>query len=457
MDTKISSSVMKPVARAVHGTHVDQDVLPQTLSSFSLNATSLTESIFYLPNTVYSLGESSLSFNLAVTAAAANFNNLWALGNVCIDSISLYNSAGVYLANIDSHGEFSRAVLPLKTDSTELHSLDSSLGSTTLALSKAGDRGGGMASSNFIASSTFTVGPSGTRLVGSAYASANRGYLEPQYVKAIGAAAGATFYNVCIPFTQFVHTILADKENAFWNDQLQLRIRWSPCNKIGYDNGSTTLTTLTSPTALVAASVADLKVILAVEKSPDAVALAVAKTKSGYSKLIPYVYTFNQSSAGTSSSQQIQLNRGFGKRLLNTVCVSYNNLSSSGFTAWDINNLANEKITSFNTYLDSAQLQINNVLCNNSDDYVLMKSMLRDTVTGLSSNVYKHNHVWVDSWRDPNISYSQYDDSVADGLDLSVNRTYALNKIQPSATLRDFIFCIVQRELSVGPGGIMIA
>ena len=449
----VSKAIMKGGGKSIHGLHQEMVVNPQTLSGFPLNQSSLTESLFYLPNTCMSLGESSLSFNLAVTAGAVGWNALWACGNTIIDSISLYTSSGVFLANIDSQAEFSRAILPLSTKVADLPTLDSSLGSTTLALSKAGDRGSGLFCSNSASSATFAVGASGTRIQAGAYAPADRSYTEPQYIKAVGASAGASFYNVSIPFKSFKHTLLADEENLYFNDSLQLRVRFNNTLKLGYINGNADINVLTTTTGILACAIAELQVILAVEKDPQAVAVAIAKCNSGYSKLVPYVTTFSQSSSGTSSSQLVQLNRGFGKKLLNIVSASYSSLDTTGFTKWDINNVANAKITSFNTYLDSTQQQINLVQCNNNDDYEIMKSMLKGTVTGLSSNVYKYNRVFCDSWRDPLVSYADYDDNVEDGIDLSINRTYSLNKTQVNGTYKDYMWVIAQRVLTISAGG----
>jgi hypothetical protein len=454
---------------ASHGSYRQNRVLPLNQSSVPLNPSSSTETQIEFPNKVFNLAKSSLDFNVEIPATAARYTYTHKLGQSMIERISLYTREGIYLADLTSAFEFTNAVSPYVEKLDDLMDKDSNRGAATAAT--ANDKGSSLSRSSVAVPTTFVAAgyvANGTRIAADGTNEApDVGLTEPTYFTG-SDLAGPVFMKYSVPLKSFHHTLLALDKDLYFGQALQMRVHWQSASKIGWTSNSVSNVSL-GPAAPIATTIqlTNIRLQLAVETDPDIIQSVVGKVQSSGMKLtIPYVYSQSFSTpSGTSSSIQYRYNRTHGKRLLNIYSTVLNSVST-GRRCVDNNNVDIEtaplsgiffpaKVVSFQSQLDNTNLTENRPLCGaENEDYVLMRDMMKGSLIQ-SSNVYKANRVWIDSWRAGRTCDWPAMDQVHDGISLDVEHIYSQDfTTNPTpAAYRIFTFAVVQRDLMINADG----
>lgn len=459
----VSQEISYAPKRSEHGAYRMSRVLPLNGQTATLSASSTTEVLLEIPNKVVNLSKSSLEFEMQVAepTTASAITRLHALGLTMIDRCSLYTREGVYLADVNNCGQYTRAMNPYLTKLQELIQADDARGAATSAAAKAASKGHNNFASN-VAVPTATPGtangPNGTRVTAAGAAGApDKGTTEMCYffqgIARNGSAAGQINVNYSIPLSAIHHTVMSLNKDLFFNQALVLRIQFAPTNRLGWAAPSATDIATSAENIANAVTLSGIRLALAVESNPRIVDAIVSKVKtSGMSTIIPYVYSYLYSSpSGTSSSVQQRINRGHGRRLL-AVYHSVMNTTGTGRLAFDQSNVGDAKVVSYYSSLDNQRMQESTPLCAECDDYALHRDLAEGSCIQ-SANVYDYNKVHVDAWRGGRMCDWKDADDVEDGLSLDSERIWAINLTTASAAHRQYTNVVCQRQLSIEPSG----
>lgn len=429
------------------------------VSSLTLQQSSPTEVQYEVPNKVLNYGASGLDFDLTVAAGGAGVvNSLHTCGHVMLDRVELRTREGVRLVDVNYYSDYSRATLPYLTKHDQFMSDAASRGGLTPALASIVGKGSNLFKCDAAAGTTPvpSSGKAGYRINsgGSALEAVANSYTSPNYVTSSGANAAMTI-SYHIPFDEIRQSLLALDKTTYWGQSLILVFHYSPVNKIGWQSDNTLVATPTPITAAV--TVTNMRVMLAVETSSRIVeSLVQTVQQRGMQLMVPYVWSYLQPSGATTDSNfNLRINSGFGQRLTSVFSAVANN-TPTGITAVDINNglAANTKVEELQTALDNTPLQEYRIQCNKNEDFEIMEPMLKGCViNGVSC--YRHNRVFIDSWREgPSCDYHMNDNAmIADGLDLSSDRTYAVNYTKPAVDQRHFYWLACQRTVNIQSNG----
>ena len=421
----------------------------------TLQTGSTQEITFELPNKVYNLARSSLDFNMNVPLTATKVNSIHSLGTSAIDRFSIYTREGIFLTDMVNFAQFSRVVTPLVTKHDDFMDNDSSRGAATEAAAKLADKGHNMFKSDSVrgAASAAVSARQGQRVAagGAALESNSESYTSPQYF-VTSADGGALNINYSIPLSEIHHSLSSVDRVMYFGQSLLVRVHFAPTDRMGFAADDFALTTKGNLASAIVIS--EVKIYLAVETNPVVVQGLVNRVQSqGLQVMVPYVYGYQYSSpANTDTSVQQRLNAGHGQRLLNTYHALFH-LTNSGTTSMDVSNVANDKLVSFQTSLDNNNLQEYVPLCANNEDYDIMKPILKGSVIS-SSDQYRYNRVWVDSWRKgPSASWKERDGTEMDGLELTSERIWQIAQTGSGAAFRQHSWFVVQRTLTISPNG----
>lgn len=435
---------------------------------------------FELPNKVYNLSKSLLEFNLNVPLTVTKVTNLWSLGQSMIDRMSIYTREGVYLCDLTSFAQFSRAVTPYVTKLEDMLDNDNSArGSAT----KAAAQYLGKSSNNFRSDQVAGTAPSGLASKNGDRIGASSSEADPPVEVApayesnsvsytshnafiTSADGGAINVEYSIPMSEFHHSIASVNRVMYFGQSLILRVHLNSLARIGWTSDAYDVANAAD---ISAATVSGLRVLLAVETNPVVVQGLVNRVQSsGLQVIVPYVYSYLYNSpAGSSSAVQQRVNAGFGQRLLNIYHTMFNRLDKSA-TSMDVSNghAKNAKLVSYQTSLDNNNLQEYLVECDKNQDYQLLKPILKGScIQNLDD--YRHSRVTIDSWRKgPSSEWKDRDATELDGLPLESERIWAINQNTVNegagagnfrqAQYRQYSFFVVQRTLTIAPNGQIV-
>jgi hypothetical protein len=461
MSVSQSSELNYTSELAQHSSARMSRVLPISgTGDITLQTGSTQEVTFELPNKVYNLARSTLDFNMNVAATASHVNSINSLGVQAIDRISLYTREGVYLADMPNFAQFSRVVTPLVTKHDDFMDNEPARGAVTEAAAKLADKGASIFKCDAVrgAAAAGVSDRQGQRVAagGAALESNSESYVSPQYFVTSGTN-GILNINYSIPLSEVHHSLMSIDRVMYFGQSLLLRVHFAPTDRMGFNADDHALTNAAALTSTV--TISEAKVYLAVETNPMVVQGLVKRVQSqGLQVMVPYVYSYQYTSpANVDTSVQQRLNAGHGQRLLNSYHALFH-LTNSGTTAMDINNVGNAKLVSFQTSLDNNNLQEFVPLCANNEDYQLIKPLLKGSVVS-SSDCYRHNRVWIDSWRaGPCASWKERDGTEIDGLELTSERIWQIAQTGSGAAFRQYSWFVTQRTINVSSNGqILIA
>jgi len=442
--------------QANHGSYAFSRILCQGQSSAQLNASSQQEVLIDLPNRVMNLSRSTLDFDLDIPAGVGT-KRLLTIGQSAIERMSLYTRSGVYLADVTNCGIYTRCVTPYVTKHSQLQSADKTQLSADEVTAEQTGKGFFNCASREARTTTAANDRSARRLVatGTGTEDADVSFNESQYFSQGGAAAGS-YLKCSVPLSEFHHTVLSVDKDLYFNQALVMRVSFAGTDKMGGESGSATDALPETVSSLGAVEVKNIRLNLAIETNRDIADQVRGMVMStGLSQVVPYVYPFLYTSppGQTEVSQQQRFNAGHGHSLLNVYTVTANPSTSGVLNADIANKNGTEKITSYQASVDNNLLSEYRPLCDKNEDYVLQRHIMEDSCVD-NANVFRHNRVQINSWRAGKSCQWKDTDTILDGLDLSAERIYNIDKtVQPTSGYRHFIFAVVQRTMSIAPSG----
>ncbi len=478
VNEQVSNSIDYSATKSNHGDYAYSMVFPLSSPSVTLiNSTVQTQ--FEIPNRVYNLNRSLLTFRLQVnepTGGTGYWNHLNCDAMSFLDNMSIVSREGVMIAGINNVNDYTGAVGSYLTKMDEFLEKDAAIGSSTsMALAKTLDKGSFLFRSDDAGDATPTInlGPNGTRIgagVGTTAPvaeAANISYTEPTYFKQCkegnGAAQGACYCNFAIPLKDFYHTICSDDQDLYFNQSIVLNLFWANIAKLGWVGTSATAIETGAGQLTGDITVSDIRLLLACEQNPDLINdIVTLVNKQGMSIPIPYVHSYLYSSpVSTASTMQQKVNLSHGRRMLNYYSFVANNNTSNGLYNYDIsnNNPAADgtmaKVLTTDAFIGSQNLFQFTLQENNNDLYDLMRPLLKGSVIQ-SSNHFRHKRLYCQSFRDgPMVNWLENDGSMIDGKSLETEQNIVINQTTQSAAYRNFLYIITQRQLNIMPNGIV--
>lgn len=441
-----------------HGSYSYTRILPNGSSSAQLNTSSQQEVLLDLPNRVMNLSRSTLDFDLDVPLLAGSTSRLLTVGQSAIERMSVYSRSGVYLADITSCGIYTRCVTPYVTSHSKLQSADKTQLASTVSGAESTGKGFFNCPSRSLADTETPDGRNAKRVTDTGGATttedADVAFNENQYYTQ-GTLGSGSYIKCSVPLSEFHHTVLSVDKDLYFNQALVMRVSFAGTDKMGGSSTSATDPETGKVNNLGAVQVKNIRLNLAIETNreiADGVRGMVMTT--GLSQVVPYVYPylFTNSSPQTSVSQQQRFNAGMGHSLLNVYTVTAN-AATSGLLSADIANKGGtEKITSYQASVDNNLLSEYTPECASNEDYVIQRHLMEDSCIS-NANVFRHNRVQINSWRSGKCVDWKDTDTVLDGLDLSAERIYNIQKTLVSGSYRHYIFAVVQRTMSIAPSG----
>lgn len=471
----IDEALQYEMQMSSHPAYRTSKVIPINNTTITLG-NSIFESQIEVPQKCFNLAKSTLDFRLDYvhTAGTTGFNNFLSLGQTYIDSIFLKTREGLDIVSLYNVDAVTRAVTPYIIRKEDFTENPRNVGSTTALLSTQDQGFNAFRSQEAVTSGPGGVAPLQTRgnalrvdVAGAAFIAGADAYDEPQrFIQTLAAddATADLYRQFSIPLGLIApHSLLSLNKSLYFGQALIMVIRWSQVSRIGWRSAAAAGTT---PVALDGVmTVNNLQLRLAVENNQEVVKSLVDRVNTvGMSLTIPYVYSYVYSvaSSAANATHQQRYNRSHGKKLLNVYSFSMQTAALANLDT-DINNLLASglvdgvnmsKINSFNPQLNNVTLSEYPISCLTAEDYELMKPVIKGSCVA-NVNQYRYDRVWVQSWRKgKSCNYIDCDD-INDGVDLDVELNYSIDYTMGASApaLRLFQVAVVQRTLTVNPGG----
>jgi hypothetical protein len=183
---------------------------------------------------------------------------------------------------------------------------------------------------------------------------------------------------------------------------------------------------------------------------------------SGINLRTDYILAFRNVCNNSLTNINLQIPQMSGTKLKRIMNAVYNS-NETGANTFDCHNLNGEKITTYQTTIDSQTLQNAFVDCTFSTgvrvgntDYRENEKYVKDSVIQ-TIPMYQYNWTHIDSF-DGDDSLKENHQNRDYGLDLDVPRNYLLQLNTPNApatNLAEYSFCILSRMLHIGKDGIV--
>ncbi|MDR3571313.1 MAG: hypothetical protein P4L81_03895 [Candidatus Pacebacteria bacterium] len=460
----LSDSVdYKPVV--MHSGRYRQRALPLNnipAASVAITATGSQLVEWKIPaNTVFNPSRSTMPYQLTIPVQAAgtcvfSFEDTYEICN----SIQFSSAAQPgLLMDLNFANNYVSVARKIDIGDTDFESLDYTSGlycsdATVRAQTAAGAAAAAAARSNYFP-------PTSQLLANNPYGLAAGTYTdqlvleEPQYARSADALNTAMTLTRIIPFSALTHTALGIDKDYVFGEDMYIRMMIAPSYKIGY-----TTSTAGNPTGGIPLSVqptiTGLTLNLAIQVDPVIEEAVRAKFQRGDMKFfIPYQYGWRYATAGAGQiSIQQQLNNGYGKRLKRVLQIPMDGtepMSASASKAYDHQNFNSDKITQYQTLLNSVPLQDQQVVTASMDDYRLNQEFIKGSAIRGSASYY-HNWFHMDSFSNPKhcTTADVLQENVLEGLDLSMPITWTFTATAAKA-LTNYTFAEFIREVHAKP------
>jgi len=408
-------------------------------ANVTLNNTSPAQSTWNISgDDIYNLAQSYMTFDLAVTAST----NVTAVHtDVCpIDSIYLRTSGGTDLVLLSNVQSYVKNMAAMVTPMEDFLSRGPVYGATTAAANLYGENAMCNPSNSLSSTAATTTSTSSQYYYSTAAAGAtpvistvagdgndadsgtDKSYIGKQRLVAAGAAAPggvAMALRYRIPFKYFAGTLFAVDKDLLLGQNFQIIINWSAVNKFAFDVSAFPLTG-TIVAYAGAGSLSSCYLWLAREcNSTICDDLRGQLRNGGIQMLIPWTQCGRSSAnaAGKwSSNNLIQSGTGLALKRVVNVLVSTSETNSLSQNNQNVNGA---KYTDVQSQLNADYLQPQPVLAgSNTQDYWLMRKMLKGTPSVQSVREFQINSVWVDNFSDNVLNSSDWaeDDCKDSGL-----------------------------------------
>lgn len=405
------------------GTYRYQQLVPVSAggSAPTVSLTAQTAIQWEIPSRVVNLSKSYLTFDIQQPAEAA-FVHYYATGKSIIGGISLQSRDGQYLCNMTSNANNFYYVTALPT----------------------------MSINEFLTSDISTTATTNAAIIDT-----NTGILRTSEDKntpikhLASATATAQHLRVHISLNDLAHSIFALNKDIFFGQVMVLTVNFAEGTRMSVIGaGAGTFTAV--PTNVPVLSNVYLQ--LACETNEQLNASLIEKTnKDGVVLNIPYVYTFKQSNATTTSAtQQVRLGSNHGQRLLKVYNSFMNNTETAASCYTPITAGLTVRTAINNQFLQDYALR------HASNELYLFQKNLFIGSGMMSSADFAAWLVYCDNFT-KSLPREHDQDSVVDGLDLTANEIlYQITVGLTSAAFVQYCHCVVQRTLSIQGSQITI-
>lgn len=427
-----------------------------------LQQASKQEIVWDLPVRPRNLSRTYLEFDLVVNTPASDlyYNKVWTKGMSTLNQMELRTRSGTEIVFVDNADQVYNALAPYcnRLENMLQHgtvvpsvSPDSAITTQTSMIHR----------SNALASATPLM-RDGAQQAGSVnYTEEQHFAVGPQRVDAT-PASGATCIHYAIPLSEFFDTFLAEEQDSFFEEVVQLRLNFNEYSKCGWSSSSPTAIGTVAP--LAGATIKNCYLMEALEVDPQAAKDIIRLVRGGKTQRIPFMHVHSEAinDSATQYNRQIKMNQAStGERVLR-ICHFTTNGGERDEKNMDTNNYNNGGVsahkTSFFTSLDSLRLQEIDIQCGGKgDDYNLMKPYLKDSCLQ-SRQHYNESALWSDSFDGVPLSHCREADSVENGLKMAgVERTWQLQQRTPTGTSRqNYVVIVAQKQLVQQSGQILV-
>lgn len=314
--------------------------------------------------------------------------------------------------------------------------------------------------------STVLVPDSNTAIT----AAGGKAYIGRDYVVQVGAvgdgagAGNASLY-ISVPFDKlFCNTVLAEKRLLYIPKNLVIRLTLNPLAKLGFCAGGAA-TPATGTAALAGASMEEVQMIVAYEKSPEIISNMMAAVSSGaMTFLTPFQrILYNAPLAGTSQGTALRINSAMGDLKLRRTYLALFNNTTTGATAYDhscVNpysvSLGTDRVKSVTaeTLDNSPQIDFQpRITANYAEDWEVFAPVLKGSVAGVDLAGYRYRWVLPRLWDEEQSIVRDYTKSK--GVPLTPNEiqySYQLETV--SATNLHFVVGVFERKLAISREGM---
>ena len=462
---------MGEVAKAVPSSHKFQTAVihapryrytafyPQTNStSLQTSATNTNSVIFTIPNIPINFSKSWISWTDREEAATNANKTVTCKAIDCfpIQQIQLATRTGKVLVEVNEFKQWSQIVRWLNMDIQKYRTCNIRDALTTTHGAR-GDVNKPRA--------TVYNGPPANNAI-------SRGLEESMYCVVSGNGEGMT-----LPYRVFLgdacpYTLLALPQDMIFREDLLLKVTFCPYDQVRWaiNNGSSDPNDgpaiKTSATAGLGSFLTDIQLNLAVQTNADLVNALVKEMGANFILSIPFIYSERQTYAQTVThvAPTKSISMAHGQLLRWVLTCGYDGADALN-TANDCSNeeyLANtRRITSYNTQLNSENLQPGLVVCNNADDYKLNYPYMMRSPIGLDIQTYNSRWFHLDAFDDTrgagNGQSTLAKESIVGGIPLYAQGKYhTFNATLPAVRSSTIIqwFC-VQRTLNIKSNGMI--
>ena len=310
----------------------------------------------------------------------------------------------------------------------------------------------------------FTEFPCPSRLIGSAGTVGARPnntltsypYLERLYMSIGGSNTATPILKYRWMLKNIPHSIWSTKLDIPMPNQTYIRFTFAPSSQFAWFGDSATDATANATEYAGSIAWSGVKYYQCVNTN-EAVGNALRAqmmSGSGMEVFAPVVEaTYKNVSTSTSVTNTVRANAALGKRLQRIYTSVYSGVNTIN-DVYNKSNLADAKISSFYSQLNSQRLQNNNLVCANQDEYSLYRQQVSDSGNAiLDINSYKFNFVWCDIFDGTPIN----DMNVYDGgLPLSSEQTYDINFVTVSASYNVYSFAVYLQRFVITKTGLFI-
>jgi hypothetical protein len=387
-------------------------------ASATIEPTSSTMLEWKLPNIVYNLYRSYISYNLNAPAVALKVSttheDVFDLGQ----TVTFGSAGGVDLVNLQFAQNYTKIARKIATpiddflgndDMSGLYKSNMTNGYPITSAAAPADS----TSANFV--------PGGyNKVVGASYIAPDN-VTESRYCQFGGGAllAPGVLPKPAVgtvldryrqyPLSAFTGTLLGVDRDFYSPTEQYLRVLAGFGDKMGFAT-----TALTDPPtgaqSIPGITINSVYLYLAVEDNQDIVQkMITAYGKGELQYRIPYTTAFKNvgSANGQQTNISIQLSQQYGKRLKRILHTVFNKQEKWN-TAYDCANWDGEKITSYQTFMDSIPIQDRQLSCArpsgisvNQDDWLENKKFLDRKSAYLSKEMYGINWFHIDQFFEP--------------------------------------------------------
>ena len=308
--------------------------------------------------------------------------------------------------------------------------------------------------------SNFAAADTAVRLDNSALAKND----ESEYAVSSGANA-AFYFDFKLSFDKLVDTILALDKDLYWKgDNLTVTIYWnSLANYCWMGTSGTNPTTGATALTTTGAQIQNPYMFVAIEQNPLLCKEVMEKCTSaeGLSFKVGYPFEWMQSIATGGNNINTYYNSGQGSHIQKIYWTAYPTTPATPNLNYDKNNIANAKISQFQSFINGIAVQQYPFIPQNGDDFEYLREKLRGSDI-LSFNEYLYNWVWVEDFLGDDKQFLQDlypsvpKENLVDGLPLIGQVNYQIVATS-AAALSNYFFTVFLREIRIANSGITIA